>query len=260
MTKRIFALMLALLMLCTLAACSPEDDVTSDPVINIGIQKPTYKDSHGDTFTYEYLSSTTVAITGFSGSDEPHLVTIPAVIEDRDVVAIADQAFYANSNISDIKCEAKLTEVGNYAFAYCEALKTVELPSTVEKIGKGSFYNCSAMTSCTMPEGLTTIDNYAFAGCAVLPSITFPATLKEIGEYAFANCVALEAIVIPEGATTVGAQAFYNCTAVAALNLPASLTEIGEWAFNPIVRDLPDEAITVVADSVAAKYVKQFRP
>ena len=67
-------------------------------------------------------------------------------------------------------------------------------------------------------------------------------------------------IVIPEGATTVGDQAFYNCTAVAALNLPASLTEIGEWAFNPIVRELPDEAITVVADSVAAKYVKQFRP
>lgn len=260
MTKRIFALMLALLMLCTLAACSPDDELIDDPVINIGIQKPTYKDSHGDTFTYEYLSSTTVAITGFSGSDEPHLVTIPAVIEDRDVVAIADQAFYANSNISDVKCEAKLTAIGNYAFAYCEALKTVELPTSVEVIGKGAFYHCSAMTSCTLPEGVKTIDNYAFAGCAALPTITFPATIRTIGEYAFANCTALTAIVIPEGATTIGAQAFYNCTAVEALNLPASLTEIGEWAFNPIVRDLPDEAITVVADSVAAKYVKQFRP
>jgi hypothetical protein len=260
MTKRIFALMLALLMLCTLAACSPDDELIDDPVINIGIQTPTYKDSHGDTFTYEYLSSTTVAITGFSGSDEPHLVTIPAVIEDRQVVAIADQAFYANSNISDIKCEAQLTSVGNYAFAYCEALKTVELPASVKTVGKGSFYNCSALTSCVLPEGVTTIDNYAFAGCAALPSITFPSTLTTIGEYTFANCTALTAIVIPEGATTVGAQAFYNCTAVEALNLPASLTEIGEWAFNPIVRDLPDEAITVVADSVAAKYVKQFRP
>lgn len=260
MTKRIFALMLALLALCALVACSPDEGTTGDPVINIGVQKPTYKDSYGDTFTYDYLSSTTVAITGFSGSDEPHTVTIPAMIEDREVVAIADEAFYANSNISAVKCEAKLTAVGNYAFAYCEALKTVELPSTLQIVGTGAFYNCSALISCTLPEGVTTINDNAFANCGVLPSITLPSTLKTIGKYAFANCVALEAIVIPEGATTVGDQAFYNCTAVAALNLPASLTEIGEWAFNPIVRELPDEAITVVADSVAAKYVKQFRP
>ena len=47
MTKRVFALMLALLLLCTMTACSPEDDVIDDPVINIGVQTPTYKDSHG---------------------------------------------------------------------------------------------------------------------------------------------------------------------------------------------------------------------
>ncbi|MBR5616096.1 MAG: leucine-rich repeat protein, partial [Clostridia bacterium] len=58
---------------------------------------------------------------------------------------------------------------------------------------------------------------------------------------------------------TVGAQAFYNCTAVESLKLPASLTEIGDWAFNPIVRNLPDEAITVVEGSVAAEYIEQFR-
>ena len=259
MTKRVFALMLALLLLCTMTACSPEDDVIDDPVINIGVQTPTYKDSHGDTFEYEYLSSTTVAITGFSGNDEPHLVTIPAMIEDRHVVAIANQAFYANSNISDIKCEAALVTVGDYAFAYCEALKTVELPSSVETVGKGAFYNCSAMTACTLGTGVKTIDSHAFAGCASLISIAFPGTLESIGDYAFANCAALTAIEIAEGTVSVGAQAFYNCTSVASLKLPASLTEIGEWAFNPVVRDLPDEAITVVEGSAAAEHIKQFR-
>ena len=259
MTKRIFALMLALLLLCTITACSPEDDVIDDPVINIGVQKPTYKDSHGDTFEYDFLSSTTVVITGFSGSDEPHLVTIPAMIEDRYVVAIADEAFYANSNISDIKCDAALVTVGNYAFAYCEALKTVELPSSVESIGKGAFYNCSAMTACTLGTGVKKIENHAFAGCASLISIAFPGTLESIADYAFANCAALTAIEIAEGTVSVGAQAFYNCTSVASLKLPASLTEIGEWAFNPIVRDLPDEAITVVEGSAAAEHIKQFR-
>lgn len=260
MTKRIFALMLALFMLCALVACSPEDEMIDDPVINIGVPTLTYTDSHGDTFTYEYLSSTTVEITGFSGSDEPHLITIPAVIDDRNVVAIADNAFKANSNISDVKCEAKLTKIGAYAFAYCEALKTVELPSSTEVIGLGAFYNCSALVSCVLPEGLTTIEDIAFNRCYALPSITFPSTLKTIGDYAFGNCTALEAIVIPEGTTSVGNQAFYDCTAVTALSLPASLTQIGEYAFNPIVRDLEDEAITVVEGSVAADYIKQFRP
>lgn len=259
MTKRIFALMMALFMLCALVACSPEDDVIDDPVINIGVQDPTYRDSIGDTFTYKPLTSTTVVITDFSGGDEPHLVTIPAVIDDKEVVEIAAEAFYGKSNISAIKCEAKLTAIGEYAFGYCEALVTVELPSTIEVIGKGAFYNCSSMTSCIMPEGLTTIEDKAFSNCYALPSVTFPSTLKSIGVFAFANCTALESIVLPEGLTTVGEQAYYNCTAVQALNLPASLTEIGKWAFNPVVRDLPDEAITVVEGSAAAEYIKQFR-
>ena len=50
-----------------------------------------------------------------------------------------------------------------------------------------------------------------------------------------------------------------NCTAVEALTLPASLSEIGDWAFNPIIRDLPDEAITVVEGSYAAEYIVPFR-
>jgi hypothetical protein len=73
------------------------------------------------------------------------------------------------------------------------------------------------------------------------------------------DCTSLTSIVLPEGVTSVGAQAFYDCTAVETLSLPASLIEIGKWAFNPIVRDLPDEAITVVEGSVAAKHIAEFR-
>ncbi len=260
MTKRIFALMLAVFaLLCTVTACSPEDDVIDDPVINIGTESLVYKDSQGDTFTYEYLSSTTVAITDFAGNDEPHLVTIPAVIEERQVVAIADGAFRAKSNISDIKCEADVVSIGKHAFAYCEALKTVELPASVETIDEGAFYNCSSLVSCTLSEGLTTIGFYAFANCASLPTITFPKTLTSIGAFAFGDCVALTAIIIPEGTVSVGAQAFYKCTAVKTLSLPASLTEIGDYAFNPVIRDLADEDITVVDGSVAAEHISQFR-
>lgn len=275
MMKRVFALMLAVLMLCTLVACSGNEDdgVTDDPVIDVEIKLPTYTDSNGDTFTYEYLNSTSVKITGFSGSDEPHLVTIPAYIVEevkvegdkteqvkKTVAEIADSAFFANSNISDIKCEAELVSIGRYAFAYCEALLTVELPDTLKNIGDGAFYNCSALTSVDLGSGVQTIGDHVFANCALLSTITFPSSLQNIGAYTFAECVALTAIELPEGVVSVGTQAFYNCTSVEKLTLPASLTEIGKWAFNPVVRTLPDEAITVVEGSKAAEHIAQFRP
>ena len=261
MTKRVFAMLLAVLMLCLCVACSDKgnDGATDDPVINIGPETLTYTDSQGDTFTYEYLSSTTIAITGFVGSDEPHVITIPAAIDGRNVTEIASEAFYAKSNISEIKSEAALVKIGDYAFAYCEALTTVTLPSSIKVIGKNAFCFSAHLTTVVMPEGLENINDAAFYGCTSLTGVTFPASLKTIGAATFLDCTALTSIVLPEGVTSVGTQAFYDCTAVETLSLPASLTEIGKWAFNPIVRDLPDEAITVVEGSVAAKHIAEFR-
>jgi hypothetical protein len=273
MMKRTLALLLAALMLFAFTACSNEDDsITKDPVININIQAQTYTDSHGDTFTYKHLNSTTVAITGFSGVDTPHVVTIPATIVqtiekeggqtekiEKKVVAIDSLAFRAKSNISGIKCEAQLETIGSYAFAYCEALETVELPDSLKTIGEAAFYHCSSLVTCDLGAGLIEIGGFAFANCALLPAVTFPASLKRIDMYAFAECSALTAIEFSEGLTVVGAQAFYNCNAVERLVLPASLTEIGEYPFNPFIRTLPDEAITVVEGSVAAQHIDQFR-
>ncbi len=260
MMKKIVALALAALMLCALVACGKEDQITDDPVINIGAQHLTYTDNDGNTFTYDYRTSTTVEITAFSGSDEPHAVTIPATIGEYTVAAIADEAFFSYSNLSSVTLPEGLVEIGEYAFANCEVLSTVNFPSTLEVIGKGAFYGCDTLTAAELSgTALKEIGAQAFADCPMLTTATFPATLANIAEYAFANCTALTAITLPEGVISVGAQAFYNCTAVQALTLPASLVEIGDWAFNPTARDLEDTAISVPAGSAADAYVKNAR-
>ena len=138
MTKKLIALLLAALMLCALVACSgKEDTITDDPVINIGSQLMTYTDDNGDTFTYEYFSSTSVTITNYSGNDEPHALTVPAKILDYNVVAIGEQAFYACSNLSSVTLPEGLTTIDAYAFANCEVLTEVVLV-TAEAVEKQS--------------------------------------------------------------------------------------------------------------------------
>ena len=261
MMKKILAVLLAALMLLALSACGEKAvDEDGDTVINIGPNLLTEKAPDGGTFTYEYLTSTTVVITDYSGPAEPHELVIPRTIDEKAVAAIGQEAFYACSSISSLVLPEGLTTVGAYAFANCEVLASVSFPSTLTAIEKGAFYSCDALDTVALEAtALQTIGDNAFADSLALTAVALPATLRTVGDLAFLNCTALKAIVLPEGVTAVGAQAYYNCTGVEKLELPASLTDIGSWAFNPMARDLADEAIKVTPGSAAEKHLAQFR-
>ena len=229
--KKLFALLLALLMVFSIVACGEEDDPSQDKVINIGVAEMTFTDENtGDIFTYEYLTSTTIIITEFKAANyEPHVVTIPATVivetqkkgssetttREMDGAAIGEQAFYAKSGVSELRfaADSKLTTIGAYAFASCELLNTVVLPASLVEIEECAFYGCTALTSVTMAEGLTTI-----------------------GDSAFSDCGAMTELVLNEGLLTVGKQAFYNCDGILSVTLPASIEKIGLYAFSTQLR------------------------
>ena len=50
-------------------------------------------------------------------------------------------------------------------------------------IGHNSFYGCEALTSIDIPSTVTEIDNYAFESCKSL-EIEIPSTVQYIGENA----------------------------------------------------------------------------
>ena len=69
----------------------------------------------------------------------------------------------------------------------------VQFGKGLTTIGDSAFAWCTALRSLQFPEGLTTIGDGAFAGNVLynktmhLTSISFPDTLVEIGERAFAE-------------------------------------------------------------------------
>ena len=141
-------------------------------------------------------------------------IEIPANVETIDACV-----FEICINLSVVTFEqgSKLKEFGDGyaktgyrpfvtgAFANCTALKSIQIPANVEKIGVGTFKNCSQLSSVTFePDSkLKTIGGYcdgnwssevgtkhygAFADCEALTNIELPASLTAINSVAFSNC------------------------------------------------------------------------
>ncbi len=60
--------------------------------------------------------------------------------------------------------DAKLTNIDNFAFRFCENLYELNLPETVTNIGRYAFYGCKNLSALTIPEAINHIGSYAFLG------------------------------------------------------------------------------------------------
>ncbi len=147
------------------------------------------------------------------------------------------EAAFSESGVSMINITGAATKIKTDAFSYCSNLSYIQLPSTVESIGKYAFYGCgfSQLNEDWFHSGssvcnLKYIEDYAFGGCANLTRLFLPTTIISIGDHAFANC-GLTSVNIPEGVERINTSAFYGCTALSEVNLPDSLTVIEANAF-----------------------------
>ena len=101
----------------------------------------------------------------------------------EDTTTIGDSAFrgslFNNSNLTSIVIPDSVTNIGKYAFAYCDGLTSVVIPDSVTTIGDSAFYDCTSLTSVTIGSGVTSIGNYAFQYCKYLTSITYKSTVAQ---------------------------------------------------------------------------------
>lgn len=82
-------------------------------------------------------------------------------------------------------------EIGTNAFSFCQEVKSVSIPATVEVIGYQAFSGCLNLTDIIIPNSVEKIDNCAFQGCKNLTKVFIGKNVSEIGEYVFNRCYSL---------------------------------------------------------------------
>ena len=125
-----------------------------------------------------------------------------------------------------------VTSIGDWAFAYCFGLTSIEIPNSVTSIGDWAFAYCSGLTSIEIPNSVTSIGRSAFYSCQGLTSIVIPNSVTSIGDFAFYYCSGLTSVVIGNSVTSIGEYAFYCCTGLTSVEIPSSVTSIGKYAFS----------------------------
>ena len=165
-------------------------------------------------------------------------------------------AFYhgENTTLKEVILPEGLISIEEAAFAHCTALEKLNVPSTVNTLGRWILEN-TKVTSFTIPQGVTaipascfygsaittinipssvkTIDNFAFQD-AKLTEVVIPSSVTSIGEWAFGcnnDNPTLQSVIIEADITEIPNCCFYLQTKLTSLSLPEGITAIGDDAF-----------------------------
>ena len=98
---------------------------------------------------YDGTYSTAVKIIGFNGADKD--VIIPQTINGYNVVNIGDWAF-EYSEMESLSISEGVLSYGNGSFYYCNKLKSISFPSTIDNM-ENAFAECTSLESVTFPNG-----------------------------------------------------------------------------------------------------------
>lgn len=158
------------------------------------------------------------------------------VIFAEGITKIPNSAF-RNTGIYEITIPPTVTEIGSYAFAYCEKLRKIDLPEGLTKINGYAFQNCTILKRFTLPSTLTDIGDSAFQDCKDLTTLVIPGGISTVSSNLFNGCTSLDTVEISEGSTAINGNVFYGCTNLKHVRIPASVKKISYDAFRGITAE-----------------------
>lgn len=195
------------------------------------------------------------------------------VVIPQNVRIIGPWAFYGNatgeddvpSKITSVTIPSSVIEIGDYAFAECRSLTTVNFGNSVEKIGYLAFGR-SGLKEIIIPSTVKYIDSGLCYECPDLVKAVFACNADYYGTSLFDTCTSLENVSLPDGLKKIDRLWFWGCTSLADIKIPSSVEEIGYKAFTSCkslsrivlpenLKAIGDSAFLVNSDSSADKLV-----
>lgn len=140
--------------------------------------------------------------------------------------------FFNNYNVQQVIMPTDMAKVPDAMFGYAVNLKTIELPSTVQSIGRASFSNALSLTTVNWDDltNLTSFDIYSFNLCASLTEIKIPSKVTVLPAYSFRGCFNAT-LTLNDGLQRIEAYALQSLTLPNDFEVPTSVTYIDENAF-----------------------------
>ena len=143
-----------------------------------------------------------------------------------------DGPFEKCDQLKKVTFETGITQIAQFLFAGCTGLEKIDIPDTVDTIGKYALSECSNLRLATIPAKITEINEGIFQDDSVLDRIVLPDKIKSIKYTAFKGCKSLKEIVIPNNVTIMENSVFENCTALTKVTVGNQVSSIGKSAFS----------------------------
>ena len=172
---------------------------------------------NGD-YVYEINADQKIEIVRYQGDEER--IEVPDQIGGLQVTVIRNTAFAATGAVEIIVPEGVRT-IQDEAFGACDYLQRVELPASLEKLGRGVFMGSEALKDVVFPNGNP--DYYVEEGI-----------LYHRPDHALVLCppgLRLTSLTVPEGTEVISAAAFYTNRLIERIKLPLSIKRLETEAF-----------------------------
>ena len=197
----------------------------------------------------------------FSGCSSLHTITFE---NGSKLTSIEDHGLEGLKQLKNIRFgNAKLQNVGDFAFRFCESLTTLKLPSGLTRIGKYAFYECINLSDVYLPATVDTIGRFAFLRTnkltVYLASASLPLHLEEDWDYGISGYYlgvldgGIEGdwkyAMLPDGNIAIieylGEDTYVDMTA---LDLGADIVSIGAYSFaySSVETIILPETLTVI--------------
>lgn len=134
---------------------------------------------------------------------------------------------YPTGRIGHYVVPNTITNIGTWAFTYCNTLTGVTIPSSVSVIEGSAFSSCIGLSSVIIPDSVSSLGSQTFGYCSGLTNVTLSKVLTNIVAFTFEGCTGLKSIAIPASVRSIDNYAFQNCSLLAGVFFHGNAPTLG---------------------------------